>query len=486
MDYVKSFEISGQDVYGDILSRRRTKSKIKVGLLPFGYFEYWRMFPGIKEIVENDITIIDARLSKKYNVICTDLVDTMDAADISGKILLDSEIDVVIVVLGTYLPDYITMHAINYVKNVPLLIFSAQKTGTINENSSFPDSARNTSMIGTAQLTATFQKIGKKYRTVVGSIDDDRAYQKIDDFLSAVQAVSDIKEANIGIIGNVFRGMYDIELSKTFLKGKFDVNVIYIQAEHMLNAWEQAGDKEVKEISDRLLKRFSVREVLNFDLIKACRLAVAMQKLVENYHLDALCLLDQHYIQRIFRTTARIGASILLEEKSIPVCCEGDIGGIVMAMLMQSISGTNPIQGEWCGYDENMNACLIRGHGVADPKMAGMDGKITLTQTPEDWGMEGVGLNYEFIVKPGICTVGSFLERGTNYSVLISKVESIGYPALKYNEIHALVKVNPPVKEYLERIFQFGVTQHCIMCHSDISTELEIVSDLLGLDKLII
>jgi len=219
---------------------------------------------------------------------------------------------------------------------------------------------------------------------------------------------------------------------------------------------------------------------------RACKLAIAMRKLISQYRLDALCVLDQHYIQKVFRTTARIGASILLENQRIPVCCEGDLGGIVMTMLMQSISGENPMQGEWCGYDEEKNACLIRGHGVADPKMARSDADITLTRTPEQWGMEGVGINYEFLLRPGACTVGSFLETSNRYSMLISRVDSIEHKTLKYDELHAIVKVGPPVTEYLEALFRFGVTQHCIICHKDITKELKHVSDIYNLERLII
>lgn len=487
MSEIRSFEESSQGTYGDLLSEKKEPSRIKVGLLLFGYFEYWRMFPdSFKQEVEADLRRVEMRLRKQYDIISTDLVDTLDSADISGRILKESDIDALVIVMGTYVPDYISMHVLKYVRDVPLLVFSAQRTNVINPSGTFLDSARNSCMIGTAQLTATFRKIGRKHTTVVGSIDDDRAYRKIDHFLRSIQALHDINDANIGVIGNTFRGMYDIDLSKTFLKGVFDINVINIQIGHLMQLWEQTSETESSAMAERLLARFPVRTVTKFDVLRACRLAVAMRKLVQKFRLDALCILDQHYIQKTFRTTARIGASILLEEMRLPVCCEGDLGGLVMTMLMQSLSGENPMQGEWCEYDEEENLCLIRGHGVADPKMAKSDADITLTRTPEQWGMEGVGLNYEFIIRPGACTVGSFLETGNRYSMLISRVESIDHPTLAYDELHALIRTQLPVTEYLERLFQFGVTQHCILCHKDITRELSHIADFLRLETLII
>ncbi len=487
MQILRSFEESSQGTYGDLLSWRRSSSKIKVGLLLFGYFEYWRMFPEeLRQRVEEDLRAVEARLRKQYDIISTDLVDTLDSADISGRILKESGVDALILVMGTYVPDYISMHTLNYVRDVPLLIFSAQHMDNINAGGTRIDHARGSSMVSTAQLTATFRKIHRKYQVVVGSVESEEAYRKIADFLNAIQAIHDVREANIGVVGNVFRGMYDVELSKTFLKGVFDVNVIYMQNAHLTEMWEATAEKEVQETANRLMNRFKMRTVTEFDVLRACRLAVAMRKLVERYRLDALCVLDQHYLQRLFRTTARIGASLLMEEQNVQVSCEGDLGGIVVSMLMQSLSKTNPIQGEWCQYDETLNACLIGGHGMADPRLARSEQDVVLTRTPEEWGMDGAGLNYEFIVKPGACTISSLLETGSNYSMLISPVESIDHEVLHHDELHAIVRVRPPVKEYLERLFQFGVTQHCILCYTDVSEMLKIVADQLGLETLVI
>lgn len=486
MQSLRSFEESNIDRYGDILSLRHTRTPIRVGLLLFGYFEYWRMFPdNLRDQVEEDLQVVESKLRLKYEVVCTDIVDTLDAADISGRILKESQIDAVILVMGTYVPDYISMHALNYLRDVPLIVFSAQHTECIDAAGTYIQHARDSCITGTAQLTGTLRKIGRQYSVVVGSVRSEEAYLKLDRFLNSVQAIHDLREVNIGVLGNVFRGMYDIELSKTFLKGTFDVNVIYIQDAHLIELWEGVTEAETNQVAEKLQKRFTVRGVNNQDILHACRLAVAMQKLAEQYHLDAMCVLDQYYLQRIFKTTVRIGGSLLLEEKSIPVSFEGDLGSAVMSLIMQSLSKKNPIQGNWCGYDQELNACIIGGHGVADPRIAGSDDRVTLTCTPETWGMEGSGLNYEFTVKAGTCTVASLMETESGYSMLISKVESLDIRLLNRNELYAVVRVKQPVKEYLENLFKFGVTQHCILCQDDITNDLELVAAQLKLKTLV-
>ncbi len=484
MSNIKSFEEANGNSFGDILSNKKENKKIKIGLFTGGYFEYWRMYPEtLEKNVKSDMERVKENFKKRFdNVICSDMVDTLDAAEEAGKLFKKEEIDLLVIAYGTYLPDFMTMHVINQLKDVPVVFFSVQNTERIDVNSNYEHSLRNSSTIGIAQITGTMRKLGRNYKVVVGSIDDERAYKKIGVYVKAKQAILDIKEANIGVIGNVFRGMYDLELSKTFLKSAFDVNVIYIQSGHLLAEWEKVEESDVKEVADKLLRRFKKRDVTENDVLRAIKLAIAMQRLAERFRLNAMCFLDQHFLQKQTLTTARIGASLLMENTDMTVACEGDLGGLVTMMLMKSISGESALMGEWGEYDAELNSCLIMGHGIGVPSLAKSDDEITLTRTPEEWGFEGGGLNYELIVKPGDVTAAHVIETTAGYKMVISPAKSVDMKALAYNELHAMIQVKTPIKDYLEKVFDSGVTHHCIVGISNMAEELLMVSEFLGLE----
>ena len=486
MSNVKSFEEAQGTVFGDILSEKKKKSPVKIGLLTGGYFEYWRMFPDhLQEDVESDLERVRDHFRSRYtSVVCSETVDTLDAAEKAGCLFRSEDIDLLVIVYGTYLPDFMTLHVINQLKDIPLVFFSIQGEDAVDKKGNYEHSMRNSGLIGVAQITGTLRKMNRSYKVVVGSIDDERAYRKIDVQVKALQAVKDTSESNIGVIGNVFRGMYDLELSKTFLKSVFDVNVIYIQSSHLMEEWDKVTETEVNEVTNKLLDRFKMRGTTKQDALRAIRLALAMRHLAERFRLDAMCFLDQHYVQKQTLTTARIGASLLMEYDDLLVTCEGDLGGLVTMMLMKSISGIPALMGEWGEYDEELNACLIMGHGIGVPQLAGSDADVTLTRTPEEWGFEGGGLNYELIMKPGPATIAHVIETMQGYKMVLSPVESIEYPTLQYDELHAMVKVKTPVKEYLERILESGVTHHCILGPTDMSQELKAVAEMLKLELL--
>ena len=68
--------------------------------------------------------------------------------------------------------------------------------------------------------------------------------------------------------------------------------------------------------------------------------------------------------------------------------------------------------------------------------------------------------------------------------MVVSPANSVDMPALPYNELHAMAQVKTPIKEYLETVFDSGVTHHCIVGISHMDQELLAVAELLKLQTL--
>lgn len=481
-EIIKSFE-EGAEVSGDLLTGGKKKELVKVGVLTCGYFEYWRMYPELRKEIQDDLDRVVEQIKSIYpNIVLSGMVDTLDTAVSAGKKFKKENVDMVLLICGTYITDFITLAAIDYVSDKPLVIYSVQGHKNVNRKGDYKGSLRNSGIIGSSQLTGTLRKLKRDYNTVVGSIDDERAYKKIGSIIRSLQAVKDLKEANVGVIGHVFRGMYDIEVSKTFLKSTFGVNIIQIQSEHLINIWNKVTDDEVQVEAKKLIGRFKIKNTTNEDILRAVKLAIAMRKLSEKFNLNAMCFLDQHFIQKQVKTSARIGASLLMENTDMSVNCEGDLGGLLTMMIIKSLSGHSALMAEWGEFDEELNACLFIGHGLATPDMAKSDSDIVLARTPEEWGFDGAGLNYELIMKPMQVSMAHLLEAPKGYRMIISRGETVDMPRLNYDEIHAIVKVKTPIREYLENFFDYGVSHHCIVGMTDMTEDLKYVAKYLKLE----
>ena len=483
MSDILSFEASDTGPFGDLLGARpAVRDRVRVGLLACGYFEYWRMFsPQFKQNVLGDLDRIANRLRLDFDVVYPCVVDTLDAADQAGKAFAAADLDLLIVVEGTYVPDYISLHAIEQVPRVPVLMFTTQVEEDITPRDDYETAMRNSAFIGTTQLSGSFVKMGRPYHIVVGSIGEEQPYQEISKIARAYQVAQRLRRLNIGVVGHVFRGMYDLENDKTKIKGALGPNVVYVELSHLLKLWKAVTEDETRAATRGLTARFKLRGPAATDLDRSCRLGIAMKRVVEHLRLDALCFLGQHYIERETGAPARIGASMMLDENQRLVACEGDLAGLTMMHAMWWLTGNSPLQAEWGQYDASHNALFLVGHGVASFALAENDSAVTLTGSPEEWGFQGGGVNAEFILKPGVVTMSHLLDTPRGWQMLVSGGESLQYPCLPCNEIHALVRVEKPVKEYLVEIQRQGVPHHVIVVHGDVRQELQYLADILGI-----
>jgi L-arabinose isomerase len=155
-----------------------------------------------------------------------------------------------------------------------------------------------------------------------------------------------------------------------------------------------------------------------------------------------------------------------------------------MMHAMEWLTGNSPLQAEWGQYDAAHNALFLVGHGVASPAIAGDDARVSITSAPEEWGFTGHGANLEFIMAPGPVTMGHLLNGKDGWQMIISRGESLPYPTLPCNEIHALVQIERPVKQFLVELQEYGVAHHCIVVHGDVQKEMQMLAKVWGIRSL--
>ena len=483
---VESFETSASDEFGDLLSSRKQNTAMKVGFLAGSYFEYYRMWgEGYERQIRADAERVASHLRARFpNVVFPGLCDTMDKCAAAGEIFRREDVDVVVLCELTYFPDYMPLEALSRVKDVPLILFSTQSEPVMRPDIDYQQIIRDSAIIGLVQFSGAVKKMNwfKAFRPVVGWLDDQEAYDRIERYARAAWAYRNLKGKNIGVVGHVFRGMYDFEHDKTKVRGKLGPNCINIQVSHLVELWEAADPSAVSALGDEVRRRFRIRGIDNTDIHQAARLAVAMRDLASRFHLDALCYLGQHHVEQKTQTTAYLG-SAMLQENDIMAISEGDVHGVTMMLIQHMLTGLSPFFGEWSGFDEELDALLIVMHGFADPRLAKDPDNIWITPSPENWGYTGNGLSFEFTARPGPATIGHFIDDQDGYRMLISKGEILDLPPLPINESSFRMRMGKPIKSYLEELLSHGFAHHTIVGYGDLTEELSFIADLMGIRK---
>ena len=159
---VESFEVTGGGASGDLLSERRGDRKLKVGVVTCAFFEYWRMYPGLREEVAGDMQKIADRLGLAYDVVYPGLVDTLDSAESAGEVLQDNKVDLLVIAEGTYCTDYIIHQVLFHLPaDIPICLFACQAHTVLDYKAGYDQALRNSGPMGIVQLGAGFRKMDK-------------------------------------------------------------------------------------------------------------------------------------------------------------------------------------------------------------------------------------------------------------------------------------------------------------------------------------
>ncbi|MBP1990944.1 hypothetical protein [Paenibacillus eucommiae] len=488
--FIESFETAKGNVFGDLLTTKVESKTLKVGLVTLGFFEYWRMFPdSLKANVTADMTCIYNNLSKHLpqdNVIWPGIIDTLDAAEAAGKQLAAEQVDLIVYVAGTYCPDYMAIQALEHIRHVPVLLFNTQHDNKINLGTNYENILRNSALIANLQLAATFKKMGwyKELKVVVGSIEDVSAYDEITKYIRSYKAYINLKSTNIGVIGHVFRGMYDFEYDKTMIKGTLGPNIISIQVDHLLEQFDKATDEEIEAINEATKNRFRIVGLSEDDIYKSSRFYVALRNTLERFRLDALTLLGQHYVEQKTGTTSYLANTLMHEEAKYVVNTEGDVHGLIIMSLMNMLSGKVPAYAEWGEFDEELNALLMVHHGYANTEYATDRSTVQVNRSPEQWGLQGSGFGFEYTLKPGEVTISHLIIDAEGYKMLIVKGQALHIPEnIPCEEITAVIQLETPIKQFLKELIKEGFAHHCIIGYGDLTEELSNIADFMKIRK---
>lgn len=492
--YIKSFEIAENDEFGDIVSKKRkaARHRLKVGLLPLSWFEWWPMFPesDMMERIQGDcrrfLEIMQEKFGDTYELVCPDdNVDTLNSAYDIGEYFAQQGVEALVVDEATYVTDFIPIEAMDLLPDIPVILFVSQATENLWPGMTNTDIIRFEGMVGTLQLAGALTKMGRSYRTVVGSLETDEAFEEIGKHLLAIQLLHDLKHLDIGIIGHTFRGMYDIEIDKTKIKGVFGPNVLYIDVTHLTDIWKKITDEEIQSALVPFRDAFPVpfEGIEEEDVQKSVRLGLAVERLIDRFGLGAMTMLGQHHVEVATRASADL-SFYFAEDTGCMTAHEGDLANLVMKYILHRISGDLPVFLEWSAFDAVSDTLLLTHHGVVDPKIHSNDlAKTRVTPSPEKWDFTGNGFSIEYCAKGGTVTLASLLDGKNGWKLLLSRGENVELPVQPCRAPQWHFKHEKyGVKEYVRRAADEGVAHHVCLVYGDYTEILRTYAYYAGIE----
>lgn len=463
----------------------------KIGLFAIGLEAYWSQFEGIRDRLEGYHRRVEDEIQRLGgDVVSAGLVDTAERAREAGDAFSAAGVDLVICQAVTYGTSSLAIPALQGA-GVPALLIGLQPTGSADyEETDTAEWLANDATCCIPELAGACVRCRIPYDTVVGVIDDDRAWGRIAAWIRAAGAARAVSRARLGFLGHTYPGMLDMYSDFTAFHADLGAHVEVLEIDDLGERVAAVNDQQVAAKLAEMREAFDwadpssdpVAAPINDQALDwSARVAVGLDRLVDDYDLTGLT----YYYRGIGGNEAeRLGAGMivgnsLLTARGIPTSGEGDLKTNVAQLLLDRL-GAGGSYTEFYALDFEEEFVLMGHDGPAHVAIA--EGRPTLRNLKLYHGKSGQGLSVECRVQYGPVTiVGCTQTESGRLKLIVAEGESIPGPTLRIGNTNSRLRFSLGPAEFFEAWCAEGPTHHVALGVGSRAREIAIAAKLLDL-----
>ncbi len=481
-------------------------SRGKVGLFGIGLAAYWPQFPGLRERLEGYQRIVAQRLGRYAEVIDAGLVDSAPLAAAAGESFARQAVDLVVCYVGTYATSSQVLPAVQRT-HAPVLILNLQPVSALNyAHTSTGEWLANCCACCVPEISCAFARSRIEFHVVTGilGVENGRfgesptdhpcsiaAWSEIGDWVRAAAVVDRLRNSRIGFLGHTYPGMLDMYSDFTQHTAQLGTHIEVLEmcdlaarvpAEDAAEVRAKREEAEsVFEISqdspsDPLAKKPTAEE-----MAWACRVAVALDRLVADYDLHGLAY---YYRGLDGNEYERLGAGLilgcsLLTARGVPCSGEGDLKNC-QAMKIMDLLDAGGSYTEFYAMDFDSDFLLMGHDGPFHLKIA--EGRPILRGLGLYHGKRGYGVSVEAKVRHGPVTLLAMTQSADGQlKLLASRGQSIPGPTMAIGNTNSRIRFEQGMIDFVNRWCLTGPTHHCALGVGAVLPAIRHVAQLLHL-----
>lgn len=490
------------------LSPLKPLKKARVGLYSIGLEAYWSQFEGLRDRLVEYGQFIEEQMSEVAEVYNFGLVDTADKGRVAGEWFNTQNVDIIFCHSATYSTSS-TVLPIHQICGKPVIVLNLQPTARINyAQTTTGEWLAHCGACPVPEISNAFNRsripfrvvnglLGLDYTPAISCADEEtshrpealRAWRKIREWIQAASVLRTLQHSRFGFLGNTYSGMLDMYSDFTMLQAQLGLHVEVLEMSDVQALLETVTDEEVAAKLDQVHSMFEIsgdspsdpiaRRPTDEQLDWSCRVAVAQEKLVRAYDLDALTYYyhgtpgsDLERLQAGF-----ILGNSLLTAQGIPCAGEGDLKTAV-AMKICDVLGTGGSFSEIVVVDYEDQTILLGHDGPFHIEIA--NGKPLLRGMGLYHGKQGTGISVEAKVKEGPVTTLNVTQNGDGrLKLIISEGESTNGSIMQIGNTQTPVRFPDHPDNYMTRWFAEAPTHHCALSVGHNASLFEKVGTLL-------
>jgi len=439
----------------------------KIGFVSVCHKDY------ISDLANNKaLEAVDALILNNVDVrqIMDSIVDHQGALRSSLE-LLNQDIDGVIIFLGSWVECSVVMTVVRELEHLPICLWGFpmfMKNGKMESTGSY---------VSYAMFKGTMDRVGYKYKGVLGLPDHSPVIKEVLSFCSAAKCRKLLIRTRIGLVGYASMSIYPGTFDHVFMRAKIGPEIVQMDSFTVIKRAEKIKDEETEDVVKYLTGVARIRDnVRNIDLTKVSKLYLSLKGICNDLDLQAMNVKCQPEFSKEYGMVMCVPLSILAEN-GVTSSCEGDMLSTVSMLILSYLSGAIVTYGDAIHHDDE--GVLFSSCGFV-PYSLGESGKREIRKFLPHPGFHGI--QNSFVLIKGKVTIIRLIEDKCNYHILLITGNGLdtdlrqGYmPALK-------VKLDGRI----ENLVKNYAGQHFAICYGDYSKQIVDLGNLLGINVITI
>lgn len=464
----------------------------RLGLYSIGHAQYWRQFEGLRDRLLGYGRFIEQRLAAWGEVANFGMVDDEARGREAAEWFHARNVDLIFCHAATYAMSASHIAVARNCKR-PMVVLNLQPCERMNyDRTTTGEWLAHCCACCVPEIANAFTRAGVPFHVVSGLLGLDRtpdisladehtaqhpdavrAWREIEEWARAAMVQRTLATGRLGFLGHTYPGMLDMYSDFTMVTAQTGLHIEILEMcdlERILAAVtefeKQAKLEQVKEmfvISEDLPADPLARKPRPEQLDIACAVAVAQEKLVREFDLDALTYYyrgaDGNPYERL--QEAFILGHSLLTGQGIPCSGEGDTKTCV-AMKICDTLGVGGSYSEIVATDFR-DQTILMGHD--GPFHIGISAEKPILRGMGLYhGKWGAGVSVEAKVRPGpITNLGVTQTRDGRLKMIVNEGEATRGPILKIGNTMTPVRFAKPPAQFMDEWFALGPTHHFAM-----------------------
>ncbi|MGO8734665.1 MAG: arabinose isomerase [Terriglobia bacterium] len=482
----------------------RHGEKAKVGVFGIGLAAYWPQFGGLKERLEGYQRKVERRLGEWATVISGGLVDDAPKAEEAAQAFLCAGVDLVFCYVGTYATSSQVLPVVQQSK-APVVVLNLQPRAALDyPHTDTGEWLANCCACCVPEISGAFARSAIPFRQVTGMLEpepdvrepSELAWAEIQEWCEAAKVTHNLRKARMGFLGHPYPGMLDMYSDFTQHHAQLGTHLEVLEMCDLEARVRAVSEAEVQRKAEETRNIFEISEDSPSDPLAkkpapeemdwACRVAVGLDHLVEDFNLDGLTYYYRGVAGNLYE---RLGASLilgcsLLTARGIPCSGEADLKNC-QAMKIMDLLGAGGSYTELYAMDFREHFILMGHDGPFHLGIA--EGRPVLRGLGLYHGKSGHGVSVEASVRKGPITILTVTQtHDGRLKFLAAEGESLAGERLKIGNTNSRLRFGLEPAPFINAWCSEGPTHHCALGIGHISSKIEKVAWLTGLELRVI